>query len=413
MKKILIYANFFYPEVISIGQILTELTEGLSSYFKITVVCAIPCYASGKMHIKYNKKRFYHDVHQGIEVFRVRVSEYPKANRINRVRYVFSYLINSILISFKLGKQDIVFTTSQPPILGGLLGVVGKWITGGKLVYQIMDFNPEQTIAIGYIKSKLLLNMMMFLDMYSCYQSSLVIVIGSDMQETLIKRFIHKRIPTHAVIHNWIDEDSIYPLEKNHPEVVYFKKHYGLTDCFIIMVSGNIGLYYDYENILKVMGKFKQDMSVIFVFVGDGAIKQNLIRFAKEYQLANVVFIPYQEKKDLIYSLNAADVHIITNAKGIKGVSVPSKIYGVLATNIPVIGILESGSEAWNIIEKSGCGILAEAGDYNGIYHTLRRVISEKHLFVQAHLTGRQYLCEHFSKQKSIKLYHDILDSIL
>ena len=59
----------------------------------------------------------------------------------------------------------------------------------------------------------------------------------------------------------------------------------------------------------------------------------------------NVTFIPYQDKADLIYSLNAGDVHWCVNAKGIKGVSCPSKAYGIMAASKPILGVLESGSE--------------------------------------------------------------------
>jgi glycosyltransferase involved in cell wall biosynthesis len=413
MKKLLLYTNFFYPEVVSIGQILTELAEGLSQYFRITVITAVPCYVLGKADMEYKKKRFYFENYKGIDLIRVRVPEYPKKNKINRVRYILSYFFNAVLITFKLGRQDIVFTTSQPPVLGGLLGVSGKWITKGKLVYQIMDFNPEQTVAAGYSKNKLLLKMMMALDMYSCRKSCLIVLIGNDMKETLEKRFVNKKLPDNIVINNWIDEEAVCPLEKTHPEVLRFKEHYGLNNRFVIMQSGNIGLYYDYENIIRIIGEFRHDTSVAFAFVGDGAVKQKLVDYSVKYQLSNVIFIPYQEKKDLIYSLNAADVHLVTNAKGIKGVSVPSKLYGILATNIPVWGILEKGSEAWNIIEKSGCGILEEAGDYTSVKSSLEKILREKDLFVQAHLSGRQYLLNHFTKRKSIETYRNALDNIL
>jgi glycosyltransferase involved in cell wall biosynthesis len=413
MRKILIYTNFFYPEFVSIGQILTELAEELSLHFKITVVTAIPCYISGHTDEEYKKNKFYRENHKGIDVIRVSAPEYPKKNKINRIKYILSYFINSILITFKIDKQDIVLTTSQPPVLGGLLGVIGKWVTKGRLVYQIMDFNPEQTIAAGYSGNKLLLKMMMILDNYSCKKSDLVIVVGNDMQKTLEKRFANKNVPNNVVINNWIDEEAIYPLAKDHHRVVDFKERYGIENKFVIMASGNMGLYYDYENILQIIADFRQDMSVAFVFAGDGAVKQKLQKYARENHLENVVFVPYQEKKDLVYSLNAADVHIVTNAKGIKGVSVPSKIYGVLATNIPVWGILEKGSEVWNIIEKSACGILTEAGNYESIRSSLTKIITEKELFVQAHLTGRQYLLDNFTKHKSIEAYRKILEKTL
>ena len=52
-----------------------------------------------------------------------------------------------------------------------------------------------------------------------------------------------------------------------------------------------------------------------------------LKNYVKEHYMDNVVFIPYQDKSDLIYSRNAGDVHWCVNEKGIKGVSCPSNVY--------------------------------------------------------------------------------------
>ena len=59
-KKMLVYANYFYPEVASTSQILTELCEGLSNDFDITVICAVPCY-TGKIEDEYKTKRYYYE----------------------------------------------------------------------------------------------------------------------------------------------------------------------------------------------------------------------------------------------------------------------------------------------------------------------------------------------------------------
>ena len=82
-----------------------------------------------------------------------------------------------------------------------------------------------------------------------------------------------------------------------------FKKKYGLDGKTVIMYSGNIGLYYDLENLIKVIGKFKDRKDVVFAFIGEGTVKQILVDYVEEHNLENVKFIPYQPKEDLIYSL--------------------------------------------------------------------------------------------------------------
>ncbi len=198
----------------------------------------------------------------------------------------------------------------------------------------------------------------MWFDKFSCKRSDLVITVGRDLIDTLNGRFKGKKSKS-VLINNWIDEKEIYPLEAGNEKVEAFKKQYGLDGKFIIMYSGNIGLYYDLENLLKVIEKFKpgtktaDGREVVFAFVGAGSVLDKLVMYKESNNMDNVVFIPYQDKEDLIYSLNAGDVHWCVNAKGIKGVSCPSKYYGLAAAGKPIIGVLEEGSEVRCLIEDT------------------------------------------------------------
>lgn len=410
-KKLLIYAHYFYPDVASTGQILAELAEGMIDAFDITVICVVPSY-SGVIEEKYKSKRIYIEEYKGIKLVRVRVPEFKKSNKISRIKNLLAYFFNSLIATVKIEKQDYIYTISQPPILGGVLGVLGKWIKGGKLIYNIQDFNPEQTIAVGYAKNKLLLNTVMAVDKFSCKNSDKVIVVGRDMQETLKNRFNNKKVPSNVFINNWINEKEIYPLDQNHPKIVAFKEKYNLRDKFIIMYSGNIGLYYDLENIIKVIGEFKDREDVVFAFIGDGTVKSKIEEYVTDNKLNNVTFIPYQDKADLIYSLNAADIHWVVNAKGIKGVSVPSKLYGVMAAGKPVLGVLDEGSEARLIVEECNCGVCIEPGNYKEISRNIEYILNNKELIKSLGRNGRKYLEVNLTKDVSINKYKDTILSL-
>ena len=217
-----------------------------------------------------------------------------------------------------------------------MLGVYGKKKLKAKMIYCIQDYNPEQIIATGYVKAGAVLKAAMWMDKRSCRKSDLVITVGRDLVETLKKRFAGEKVPQHVMINNWIDEKEIYPLPANNPGVVEFSEKYRLTGKYTIMYSGNIGLYYDLEGLIKVIEKFKgvktpDGRDVAFAFVGAGSVLDKLVMYVKDHGMDNIVFIPYQDKDKLIYSLNAADVHWCVNAKGIKGVSCPSNVYPMLA----------------------------------------------------------------------------------
>ncbi|MFS0620658.1 glycosyltransferase family 4 protein [Priestia megaterium] len=405
-KKLLIYAHYYVPDVASTGQILRELAEGMIDEFDITIVCVVPSY-TGKVTDEYKKKMFYKEEINGVKVVRIRVPEFSKSNKLSRIKNILSYFIGAMVATFKVGKMDYVYSISQPPILGGLLGVWGKWMKRAKYIYNIQDFNPEQTMAVGYSKNKLILKAMMWFDKFSCRQADKVIVVGRDMVETLKGRFKGRKVPNHTFINNWIDEKEIYPLSADHEKVVAFKEKYGLQDKFIIMYSGNLGLYYDLENLMNVIEKFKNREDVVFAFVGEGTIREKLVQYKEKNNLQNVTFIPYQNKSDLIYSLNAGDVHWCLNAKGIKGVSVPSKLYGIIAAGKPILGVLDKGSEARLIIEETQCGYVTEPSNYEGIELVIEKILVDKKsdLFTLMSKNGRVYLEGNLTKDVSIKKY--------
>lgn len=405
-KNLLIYAHYYYPDVASTGQILTELAEGLNDTFHTTVICTVPSY-TGKISRHYRKHKYYYENINGVDVLRIRVPEFRKSFALSRIFNITSYFFSAIAATFRVGIQDYVFTISQPPVLGGLLGVIGKKIKHAKLIYNIQDFNPEQVMAVDFTHNKLVLNMMMILDKYSCRQANKVIIVGRDMIETLHKRF--QTIVPYAHINNWINEKEIYPLPKDHDKVLAFKKKYGLQDKFVIMYSGNIGLYYDLVNIMKTIQKFEKEEQVVFAFIGEGSVLEELQSYKETNGLSNVVFIPYQSKNDLIYSLNAGDVHFVVNAKGIKGVSVPSKLYGVMAVGKPVLGILEEGSEARLIVDDARCGMSVAPGDYQAIEGLIRKYIQlrESREPEEMGMRGRAYLERNLTQKVSMERYRD------
>lgn len=423
-KKLLIYAHYYAPDVASTGQILKELAEGMLDVFDITVICVVPSYG-GKIDPEYRRNRFYYEEINGVHVIRVRVPEFDKTNKLSRIRNIAAYAVRAALATFQVKNVDYVFSISQPPILGGLLGVWGKLTRRARFIYNIQDFNPEQVIAVNYTRNPLILKTAMALDKFSCRRADKVIVVGRDMVDTLKRRFQQNKLPRYAFINNWVDEKELYPLPADDPQVTAFRRKYGLENKYVIMYSGNLGLYYDLENLIRVIKEFRKGRTmdgriengpltadgreVVFAFVGAGSMKRRLEKYKEKHHIDNVIFIPYQKKEELIYSLNAADVHWCVSAKGIKGVSVPSKLYGCLAVQKPVIGVMEPGAEARLIMEEIGCGYVCDPGDYEHVARHVRWFIEHagSEEVTEMGRRGREYLEKNLTRDVSVGKYVD------
>ncbi|MBM7573506.1 glycosyltransferase family 4 protein [Aquibacillus albus] len=409
-KRIVFVINYFYPDLASTGQLMTDLCSELQYEYEITVIAAQPGYAGeDNYHTKKISVKFY----QNIKVISVKLPSVNKNKKISRLKYITTYFLLSILMLIRQKDVDVIYTISQPPILGGLIGTIGKFILKAKHIYNIQDFNPEQASIINFLSNKLILRFARFLDNLNCRLANEIVLVGEDMVETLLKRFKGRYKPSYSVINNWIDEKVVIPLSNDDEVIKKFKNYYKLNNKFIVMYSGNLGLYYDLENIIKITKEFSTYSNIMFVFIGEGAIKSQLLTFVNDNGLENVLFLPYQAREFIKYSLNIADIHLVVNQKGIKGISVPSKIYGVMAVGKPILGVLENGSEAERLINKSQCGFVVEPQNYEEIKTLILKFYNmDKNELNVLGKNGRYYLERHLRKEISINKYRDIIKSV-
>lgn len=105
--------------------------------------------------------------------------------------------------------------------------------------------------------------------------------------------------------------------------------------------------------------------------------------------------------------MNAADVHWCVNAKGIKGVSCPSKYYGIAAVGKPVIGLQEKGTEVRGIIEETRGGLCGEPGDYKTVEKNIGWFIENAGAeeLEQMGSRGRENLVKNLTREVSVNKY--------
>jgi len=100
--------------------------------------------------------------------------------------------------------------------------------------------------------------------------------------------------------------------------------------------AGNLGFYGAWDTLLSGAASLAAD-GIGLVFVGDGAQRPRLEATAAN--IPNVRFLPFFPANKVSSVLAAADAHIITIKRGLEGVVVPSKMYGILAAGKPIVAV--------------------------------------------------------------------------
>jgi glycosyltransferase involved in cell wall biosynthesis len=403
-KGLMILSQYFHPDLAATGQLLTELAEDIISYgYNIKVLTAKPSYYKNKE--KYLKEEIY----RGIEIYRVSATKFDKNMMIGRLCNFLSYLISVFSkLLFSKNKYPLLIV-SNPPFLP-LLGFLLKKVKNRRYIYLVHDIYPDIAIQLGYLKkNSIIVKIWNQIHYHVLKKAEKIIVLGDFMAEKFKEKYPDLDNNKIKIIHNWADEKKIFPIKK---EENWFVKKYHLSNKIVILYSGNIGLFQDLKSIIKTAERLKNDDDILFLFIGNGGGLKELKRIVKKNNLTNVKFLPYQLKKDLSYSLSSADISIVTMEKGIEGLAVPSKLYGILASGRAVLGLVGKNCEVAEIIEDAKCGFRIDQGDVNKLVEQIKYIYNNPQALENMGKNSRQYFEKHFTRSKMTKKYYEVLEKV-
>lgn len=403
-KGLIILSQYFYPDLASTSQLLTELAEDLNEYgYHIKVYTVKPSYLKNKIETKKE------EIYKGIDIYRVAATRFNKNNIFCRLFNFFSYvfLVFSKLL-FRKDKYPLLIV-SNPPFLS-IIGLLFRKIKKQKYIYLIHDIYPEIAVKMGYLKEKnIIVKLWDKINYQVLVNAEKVIVLGEYMAENIKKKYQLFNDHKIKIIHNWADESFIIPIKK---EKNWFIKKYNLEDKFIILYLGNIGLLQDLSTVINAAEKLKAYKDILFLFIGEGGGLNKLRTIVNQKKLYNVKFLPYQTKENLPYSFAASDISIIALKKGIEGLAVPCKTYGILASGRPIIGLVSKDCEVAEIISDAQCGYRVEQGNVNGLLEKIKYIYEDPEILEIMGENSRKFFEKHFTRKKITKAYYETIEEI-
>jgi colanic acid biosynthesis glycosyl transferase WcaI len=144
------------------------------------------------------------------------------------------------------------------------------------------------------------------------------------------------------------------PLPAADPEVVRAIRG---NFSFVLVHAGNLG-FYGAWNTLVTAARSLINEGVGLVFVGDGAQRGQIEAAAAGS--GNIRFLDFFPASKIPSVLAAADAHVLTVKRGLEGVVVPSKMYGILAAGKPIVAVAPKETDAVSIGIQRGFAIAAD-----------------------------------------------------
>ncbi|MDJ0618312.1 MAG: glycosyltransferase family 4 protein [Calothrix sp. MO_192.B10] len=403
--KLTVVTQFFPPDYAATGQLIEELVRHLGKQgVDVQVFTGQPGYAfqSQDAPCKENIGR--------VKVRRTRTTQlWSNRIRAKALNGIIFLLRATLHIIFSCRNRNVLLLTTAPPFLP-LLGYIAHLLFGVSYVCLVYDLYPDIAIDLGVIsQSHWIARLWQGLNRRIWRKSKGIVVLSPAMKERIIKicpQVAHKI----SVIHSWADPKKIVPISKHKN---WFAREHNLIDKFTVLYSGNMGRCHDIDTILEA-ATYLKDEPIQFLCIGGGAKRKQLIQKVNLLGLdKNFLFLPYQDKDVLPYSLTACDVSLVSVDAGMESLVAPSKLYGALAAGRPLAVICPHHSYLKQLVATAKCGDSVENGDGYGLAQFILSLNSDRQLAERMGKAGREYLQSNFTPQVIAKQYAQVLQQAI
>lgn len=138
-----------------------------------------------------------------------------------------------------------------------------------------------------------------------------------------------------------------------------------------------MGRTHDLELVLTLADRLSSREDIAFLFVGYGGKARLVDQHRRKEQLSNMLFLPRQPREMLGAMLACSNATIISFVGGMFGVSVPSRMYNVMAAGVPIIAVADPRSELSLLVEEAACGWTFTADAIDRIEQLILSIASE------------------------------------
>jgi len=272
----------------------------------------------------------------------------------------------------EIRRGDSILVVTNPPTLPLVVSVIAS-LRGAKSYLLVHDVYPDVLVPTGLVSSDAIVYRILDrVQQFFLPRFERIIVLGRDMKTRLLGK-----VPGLAgrveIIPNWGDIDEVRCLPRTGNPL---REQLGWSNEFVIQFSGNIGRTHGVDDFLDLAMRLRDEPRVKFLVYGSGAGRAQIERVISRGALPNVALLPPCQRTDLAVYLNACDLFFMPFKPGMEGISVPSRLYNVLAAGNPVLAAAHRDSELARVVREEECGWVVEPGDIESMTKIVRGAIT-------------------------------------
>lgn len=403
-SRILVFSELYYPEETSTGYFMTKISEGLTSDSSVLAICAQPSYS------KRGERAPTRETHNGVNIRRYPSSTFDKDRVPLRLLNILSGCFSSFFLAIRsIRSSDVVLVVTNPPLLPFIIWLACK-LRGAKFILRIDDIYPDMLNAAGMIeRSHFLYRIFDKLNLYLYKNADQIVVLGRDMCALVLKKLGKQHCKRLNIIPNWGEVDQISPCPRENNSLL---KELKIQNKFVVQYAGNMGYPHDIESIVEAAKILLNHSKIHFLFIGSGVKRGWLEDQISIHGLCNITLLDPRPRLDQSNFLNACDVTVSALIKGMSGISVPSRIYNIMAAGKPIVAIADEDSELGLIIREEKIGWIATPGNLDAFVNAILEAESNSDRLATMGTRAYQLVTDKYSKNHIVRFYKKLVEDV-
>ena len=363
--RILLLNLYYPPDTSATAKMARTVVDALIPRHKVTVVCGRPSYDPTERR----RWRLYQSEVAGrARIIRTGSTDFARFEMKKRVLNYLSYAALAVPRALFV-PCDAVLAMTDPPFCG-IAGALVAMLKGKPYVYNIRDMYPDMAVGGSIVEPGLLARIWERMHRWALRRAKRVVVLGEDMRA----RIVAKGVESSRIV---IVRDGIEifpnntPLPAPDPEVVRAIRD---NFSFVLLHAGNLGFYGAWNTLVSAARSLASD-GVGLVFVGDGAQRAKIEAAAAG--AGNIRFLDFFPAAKIPSVQAAADAHVITVKRGLEGVVVPSKMYGILAAGKPIVAVAPEETDVVTLGLRRGFAVFSDPDKPADLVSAVRALLGD------------------------------------
>ena len=404
-------AHWFYPETGALAGRAHELGRlWLSAGCKVSVLTAMPNHPEGRIRDGYRGKRAMVEQVDGITVYRKWLIPSAKRTAAGIALNHGSLSLHAIAAAvFDRVPSPDIWITSSPPLFTGAAGAPIAQLQGAPFVFEVRDLWPDYFAEMGVITNRWILSALYRLEAALYRSAAAVVTVAESARSRIIRE---KGVEPGKVfaIPNGVD---LKKFDLSDPLRTKKRAELGVQDKFVVAYVGNHGLGQGLLSVVEAAGMVRDRKDVHFLFVGDGAEREVVVRRVAELGLSNFTLLNTCPREEVPAFYQAADVCLVPLADVPSfRCTIPSKLFEIMGSSRAVIGAL--AGEGAELIERSRAGLVLPSEDPEALADAVIRMAGMTGAARdQLGRNGRRFVEENFDRSTLASRYLEILEGVL